>query len=344
MIPAENKAGRLRRRLWRERAVFVVLLGAGVAYYYLAIRGVGGPCLIALDGQPVVVVKNRAVANRVLNEIKREAGEAEGLKFLQQVTFHHVAAEGNRIVSDVEAMRVLSPRLTLVVNGAGVFANDRLVFGLPNQQEAMRALSHLLKELSPPDPELTRAFRERVRVRDTPVPLSLFLPSADGVMDKVRAQTAPRGVHVVQRGESAWVISGKYHVSLEALAYANPNLDLKLLHAEDRITLPGEGPPLTVISWKEVEEPIRSGPFAGKTQTVRIAYENGRQVERVVIRRPRREEPRRPETRHAARKPRSRPAVPRQNPQEAAPAPAQITGKLAPASPDDPPSENNTTP
>lgn len=332
-VSAGSGAGRLRRRLWWERAVFAVVLGAGLAYYYLIIRGVGGACLITLDGRPTVVVRSQAVANRVLAEIKQGAGKVEGASFLQQVALRHVSAEGNRLVSDVEAMRVLSPRLTVVVSGAGVFANDRLVFGLPNRREAVSALSRLLAEFSPRDPELARAFRERVRVSETQIPVSLLVPSADAVVDKVREMTPPRGTHLVQRGETAWKIAAQYHVSLEMLARANPGVDLKLLHEEDRLSLPGGGPPLTVIAWKEVVEPITTGSLAGKSQTVRLVYENGVKVETTVVRRPHREEPSRPESRRKPRR-RSRPTAGRQRApkavQEGAPPPQENTQEGAP--------------
>ncbi len=330
---ATSGARGLGRRLWWERAVFVAILGVGLAYYFLMIRGVGGACLITLDGRPLVVVKSQTVATRVLEEIKQSAGKVEGASFLQQVGLRHVSAEGNRIVSDVEAMRVLSPRLTVVVNGAGVFANDRLVFGLPNRAEAVSALSRLLAEFSPRDEELTRAFRERVRVRDTQIPVSVLVPSADAVVDKVREMTAPRGTHIVQRGETAWKIAEQYHVSLDMLARANPGANLKLLHEEDRISIPGGGPPLTVIAWKEVVEPITTGPLAGKSQTVRTVYENGVRVERAVVRRPRREESPRPESRRTPRR-RSRPAAHRERApkavQESAPPPQENTQESAP--------------
>ena len=313
----ERVARTCRRRLWLERAVFLAVVALGLGYYFVVVRGVGGACLILLDSRPVVVVRNRAVAHRVLDGIKQSAGDLPDVAFLQQVTLRPVSGEGNPIVSDVEALRLLLSRLTPVVKGVGVFANDQLIVGLPNRQEAVSALSRLLTELSPRGPEVTRAFRERVRVAETQIPVRLYLDSADRVMEKVREMTAPRGTHAVQRGDTAWKISRIYHVSLDALAYANPGVDLGRLHEEDRLTIPGGAPPVSVIARREIEETVAPG----KTQTVRITYLNGRETERAVVRRSRREEPSRPAPRR--RSVRRRPRAPGRRSESQGIAPAQ---------------------
>jgi len=273
----------LRRRLWIERAVLLVLLAVFVALYIGALPGGRRVCLVSADGRPVTVIQTRRDAERLLSELKSAFDlPADEIHFVQKITFHPVSAARNPVQSDREALEALATQLEPRVRAAAVLADGQPVIALPDQAEAVRTLSLVLKKFSPPDPHVTTYFKERVKVEMRDVPPDLMAHSADAALQRIAEETAPKARHEVKPGDSAWKIARDYDVSLDRLAHANPDLNLDRLRVGDRLAIPGGLPPLTVMAKKEIEEPIGEGP-SRRYRKVRITYENGMEVKREVI-------------------------------------------------------------
>ncbi|MDH4179496.1 MAG: LysM peptidoglycan-binding domain-containing protein, partial [Armatimonadota bacterium] len=183
---------------------------------------------------------------------------------------------------DSDAMDALRSRLRVVVPAAALLANEELVIALPNQGQAVRTLSLLLTEMSPPGPNVTVFFKEKVRVEVRDVPPDRLVGSPEEAVSRVVAEASPRTEHEVERGESAWKIARDYNVTLQRLGHANPELDLEALRAGAKLKIPGRLPPITVVARKEIEEEIGEGARR-RTRKVRITYENGMEVKRQVI-------------------------------------------------------------
>ncbi len=285
-VSAQEERGlpeKLRRRLWVERVVLLALVGVFVALYLGVVPGGRRVCLIAADGRPVVVVETRAEAERILSDIQTVPDLPMGkARFIQDVTLHDVSGLRHPPRSDLEAIGILTQELELVVRGAAILADDRFVVALPEAQEAVTALSLLLRELSPSDPGLTVYFKEKVSVEVMDVPPAKLMPSAEEAVGRIMKETSPKTVHRVKRGESAWQIARTYGVRLERLAHVNPGRDLERIREGETLRIPGSMAPVTVVARKEIEEPAGAGG-AQRTRKVRVTYENGVEVKREVI-------------------------------------------------------------
>jgi LysM repeat protein len=270
----------LRRRLWAERVVFVLIVGGVLAFHF---RGVGEKkaCLIAVDGRPAVVVASRRIAERVLDGIKASSGLPGQVGFTHKVTFHSVSAAGKKLLSDADAMGVLAAKLQPVVQASAILVNGEVVVGLPSREEAIRTISLLLERFSPPGPDVSRAFKEKVSVETQQVPADRFISTAQEAVERMVRAAGPKGKHEVRPGETGWKIALEHQVPLSRLQAANPGVDLDRIRAGDQLEIPGETSPLTVIARKEVQEDLGGG----RTGTVRITYENGVEVSRDVIKR-----------------------------------------------------------
>jgi LysM repeat protein len=274
---------RLQRRLWLERTVSLGLLGLLAALYLGVVPGARRATLIAADGQPVTVVPSEKDARRLLEQVKAASGlPADKVGFVQKVSFHSVAESRNPPQSDREAMAALSDSLDLVVAAAAVVAQGQLVVGLPDQQQAVKTLSLILSEFSPRDAATPPYFKESVKVDMRNVPADAFCSTAQEALTRILEEGAPKAEHEVVRGDSAWELARKYEVPLTRLAVANPELDMSHLQVGQKLKIPGELPPLTVIAYREVELPAGEGELAG-ARKVRITYENGVEVKREVI-------------------------------------------------------------
>lgn len=278
-VQMERKLRRVRRRLWIERLVLLALVGVFVGLYVGALPGGRRVCLVAVEGDPVAVLPSRAEAERILDEIKSASGlSPEVAEFAQKVTFHTAPAVRHPVQPEVEAIRALSQRLEVVAPAAAILADGELVVGLPTQEEAVRALSMLLRHFSPPDPEARAFFREQVKVVRQRVPVERFCASAEELIEKLQQAAESRETYTVRAGDRAWKIAEQHGVSLTRLGHANPSVDLDRLRVGDKLRLPGELPPVTVVARRQVEERV-----GGRIQVVRITYENGVEVRREVI-------------------------------------------------------------
>jgi LysM repeat protein len=283
VTPQPDSTYRFRRRLWVERIVLVVLIAVFLTLYLVARSGGGRACLISVNGQTAAVVANRAEAERLLQQLKAASGlPADKVHFAQQTALDLVSRRHHRVLGDAEAARALSTRLDTVIEAAAVLADGRIVFGLPDQNEAVSAISLFLEALSPPGDDITRVFKQQVKVELRDVPTQQYFFSARGAVNKMVEGATPRHVHEVKPGDTAWEIASHYHLSLSGLAVANPALDLNRIRPGDQLKIPGDPLPVTVIAKQDVQELVTRG-LRHRTQTVRITYENGVEVSRRVI-------------------------------------------------------------
>jgi LysM repeat protein len=279
-----DEVARLRRRLWIERVVWALLLAALVALYLGVLPGGRRTALIAVDGKPIAVVASRGDALRLLEEVKAGSGlPPERVSFAQKVIIHQVAAAKNPPQADREVIGALSEVLQPVVSATAIVANGEVVLALPDEAEAVRTLSLIVREFSPSEQTGTVYFRENVRIEGRQVRPALLYESAAAAMEKIVEGAAPKAEHAVTRGDSAWKIGRDYAVPLSRLAAANPDLDMDRLQVGQKVKIPGELPPLTVIARRDIEEPIAPGSLS--MRKVRITYENGVEVKREVIQR-----------------------------------------------------------
>jgi LysM repeat protein len=286
ILPAEGLVRALRRRLWIERVIWLALIGLLAAVHFGALPGGRRVTLIAVNGDPVTVVASRADARRLLDALKSPSGEVIGdVTFAEKVASHSVSASRNPIQSDSEAMKALAGRLHPMVQAAAIVAGGEVVLALPNQQEAVKTLSAILQRFSPPGDSVTRYFKEEVKVETRSVPVGALYPTANAALERIIEASRPKAEYEVRPGDSAWKIAQKYSVPLSRLGGANPGMDLNRVRAGERLKIPGELPPITIIARKEIKEPISDEPGA-PTRKVRISYENGAEVSRQVIGRP----------------------------------------------------------
>lgn len=286
ITPAEGLARALRRRLWIERVVWLTLIGLLAGLHFGAVPGGRRAVLITVNGGPVTVVASRADARRLLEAVKSPSGEAVGdVTFAEKVALHSVPASRNPVQSDSEAMKALAARLHPVVEAAAIVANGQVVLALPDQQEAVKTLSAILQRFSPTGGDVTRYFREEVKVETRSVPVEVMYASAEAAVERVAEASRPKEEYEVRPGDSAWRIAAKHNVPLSRLAAANPEANMDRVIVGETLRIPGELPPITVIARRELEEPVSDEPGAPKRK-VRILYENGAEMSRQVIGRP----------------------------------------------------------
>jgi LysM repeat protein len=300
--PSDLLVRQLRRRLWLERVFWLIIIGLAAAVHFGALPGGRRAILITANGQPVTVVGSRSEANRLLDDL-RSPSSVPGAKvtFAETVALHSVPASRNPIQSDSEAMRALAAKLHPVVRASAIVTNGEVVLGLPDQKEAVRTLSDILRHFSPPGENTTVYFKEQVKIETRDVPPEKLYPNAEKALARIAEASAPKGEYEVKPGDSAWKIAQRFSVPLSRLGAANPEVDMNRVLAGQKLKIPGELPPLTVIARKEIEERLGEGPFAA-ARKIRITYENGAEVNREIVGRQQRRAPSGPPRRTRSRR------------------------------------------
>jgi len=270
----------LQRRLWIERAVGLLILTTIAALYLGAIPGGRRAVLISANGEPITVVASRPQANALLDRLQESSGfPPDRVEFAEKLTFHGVSAARNPIATEHEALKALDQKLTLIVQGAAILVGGEVLIALPDQQEAVRTLSMLLKEFAPPGENMTVYFKERVKVDVRKVSPDKLYPSAEEAVAKIVEATAPKKEYLVKPGDSAWKIARDNDITVARLQNANLNVDFERLPIGAKLRIPGELPPLTIIARRDIEEPLPGG----RKKKIRITYENRVEIKRDLI-------------------------------------------------------------
>jgi LysM repeat protein len=283
VAPSDLLVRQLRRRLWLERVCWLLLLGLLGAVHFGAVPGGRRAILITANGQPVTVVASRGEANRLLDDLKSPSNVPNTkVAFAETVTLRSVSAARNPIQSDSEAMNAIAAKIHPVVRASAIIVNGEIVLALPDQSEAVTVLSDILNRFSPPGEDVTRYFKEQVKVETRDVPPDTLYPNDEKAVARIAEASAPKGEYEVKPGDSAWKIARHFAVPLSRLGAANPEVDLNKVRLGQKLKVPGDLPPLTVIARREIQEPLGESPFA-PARKIRITYENGAEVNREII-------------------------------------------------------------
>ncbi len=270
------------RAPWLRAVLFLLVAAAFLAYRIgPGLRG-RRVCMVLVDGRPVTVVKTRQQAEKLLDQIKRAHGPAEGVEFAQKVSFRLVSASRHPVKGEKEARAALSRRLTPVIEGEAILVNGEPLIALPTRAEAAKTLALIQQEFAPKGRGFTVVFKEKIEVKKERVPADRYAQTAEEAVKKVAAESKPVTIHTVRAGETAWQLARDAGIPLRALASANPDKDISNLRVGEHIKIPGRGGGITVIATTVIQEPVGEGNER-RLQLTRMTYENGVLVGREVI-------------------------------------------------------------
>lgn len=305
-----NVIARLQRRLWIERGVFLVTVIAILAAWgYPALFP--GVWAIYVQGKPLVAMRDRQEANRVLETVKQQYGAgASGAAFAGQVRLGRANPAAVPITDPETAVEKLDAVWKLHADQALIYVDGAAVVALPSEQEARAVLERVKADLSTEVGELQVApeFKQPVEIRMEPTTedISADVETAVALLEGKDAEGA--GVHRVGSGQNAWSIARQHELSLSELKRLNPDTNLNRLRIGQELSVAGMTEPLVTVAAegrRSVEEPVgfrtelRSSPNmflgkrlllrAGKPGRARVTYrvrcENGKVVEREELER-----------------------------------------------------------
>jgi LysM repeat protein len=283
----ENKA--LKRRLWLERSLFILLL-APVGSLWLLPRLASGPRSIQVDGRTVAVVESRAVAERVLTTVKRaRAGAAaESAAFARPVTLARVGREAESPVAEEAAVVRLAAAVTVQAARTVILVDGTPRVALPDERAAAATLALVKSHYAGLVQRLAAEprFKQQVTIAQRTVPTELWRPDPESAADFLieGPATAPAG-HTLAPGESFSGVAARYHLGLEELRRLNPDVRPSRLRPGETLNIrsPREAP-ITVIVRAQVRRIPRSLRTPGQRRGPgEVTYENGIAVAAIAV-------------------------------------------------------------
>lgn len=254
----------LRRRARKRQAVMPPAVHPGRLVLALLFVGLltGGAFFFAghhrtnyaliLDSRLLVVLRSREDATAALLALKRKyAAAAPELVSFREGTKVRIQAWKNteHVLTRDEAVRKLDAQLTIILTGPIIKVNGKPLVMLASPEAAGQALSLMLQRGSRGRAG-SPTFKERITT-----PTVTFVEGEQDFLPVVTPKEAaaqlvhpPRkAFYIVGKGDSFWTIGQAYGLTVEQLQKLNPGVDYRKLDVGDRVELPDQPAPVTVV-------------------------------------------------------------------------------------------------
>jgi LysM repeat protein len=243
-------------RLYRSAlAVAVVVIIVLVALLAGSANRARRARMIGLDGQGVCLVRDQAAARSVREYLLRcGRGALPGkATFAQRWEEVVVTSRDQRPLSVAEAVQLLQPRVTVLVEAAAIVVDGAISVKLPTPDLANEALG-AVKALYVREGEriVTQRYRDDVTVRPVTVPPAEIVGDVTKAVAAIaRAKREPES-YPVKAGDVPDKIAAKHGMKLAELYALNPGLKGRNISAGERLTVSTARPLVTVVTVKDV--------------------------------------------------------------------------------------------
>ena len=221
--------------------------------------------MIGLDGQGICLVRDQAAARAVREALLRAGkGNLPGKATIaQRWEEAAVTSRDQRPVSVEEAVQLLQPRVTVLVEAAAIVVDGTTTVKLPTVELANEALG-AVKALYVREGEriVTQRFLENVAVQQTTAPPAEIVADVTKAVAAVaRAKREPEA-YAVKAGDVPDKIAAHHGMKLAELYALNPGLKGRNIGAGEQLKVSTSRPLVTVVTVKDVsrKEPFDAPP------------------------------------------------------------------------------------
>ena len=254
------------------------------------------PFTIEVAGKPIVTVESRAIAKKVLADVRVQGASVPSpgsTRFVESVTFSRAA--GNAEVSDVpEAVRALGEVVSVEAQGWAVIVDDKPVLALTSKEDSEKALDLVKRFYEAKVKSLysRSTFKESVSLDKRFVRIGKLLSSPEDAANALTTTSEKPQLHIVQRGDRAVHIATRYEITLSQLKSLNPGVDPNRITEGDTLVVRLPKLPITVVCKSLIietasvtpPEGVRHGPKSGtRVSKMLVTYENGKRISEEII-------------------------------------------------------------
>lgn len=264
---------------------------------------------VVVEGTEIGLVKDRQTAEQAFDMLLAEVNQTakSPLTYSENITYQPVRAKANQLLSAEELKEALARRLTFLTGAVALEINGEPRLVLADEKAARQVLQRVKETHTPKGERISNLqviFEEKVLL----VPQNVEPDQVIDVEEATRRMlegTKKIEQHVVEPGESLWLIARNNKTTVEELREANPQLksdglkigqQINLLRADPLInvsvsyqrtvkeTIPA---PVRVQSdnnlWRGQERVLERGKPGEKEVVYDISERNGVQIRREVL-------------------------------------------------------------
>lgn len=249
---------------------------------------------IRIDGKLVCLVPNKAAADQVRTRLLRQGkGDLPGeVGFSQQWEDSSWPVEDREVLSASQAIKLLAPKLTVLVSAAAITVDDTEVVVMATRELASKVLDALqAKYISEEDKLLARPkFRQNVLIADVQKPVDQILTDIGTAVQQLSQPHTRAQTYVVKAGDYPTKIAAQFKMSASRLFKINPGLKGRTIYAGEKIKVSAPAAPITVVTVKEktYTKELKAAPEKIESSALpkgerRIVREEVRGKKKVVV-------------------------------------------------------------
>jgi len=225
----------LKRRIWRERQIWLLLLLLLLAFTFYQ-RWANEFYVFKVNGAAVVWAKSRKAAQEIERSVKEKQGAGipanVNTRFAQSVKIERAGFTGDEIPDLQEATEKLSAFLNLMVVGPVIMVDDKPIVGVPSQEIAQLVRKEIMRKLAPTGTTgevILERFKEKVEPKNGEVPVNMFRSDTKDAVDLLTGKGRPGApgkpyvtvVSVIQELERGGAAGGGAPARMVKVTYEN---------------------------------------------------------------------------------------------------------------------------
>ena len=235
---------------------------------------------LTLDGQILGIVRDADEAfNQAVNTLQREMRQLYGMEAYIPDTreWLEVKATDEELTTQAALITALKNQLGIKVKATALAIDGEPLVILPSLQMAENLLEQIMEPYLDPEVEyLETGFSENYQLMEVVADLS-DIWDMEEALQYLQTGTDEIKIHVVQPGESTWLIARQNDMTVEEIEAANPGLVSERLSIGQELNLIVPTPYLTVrtLEYAELAEPI---PFETEEVESESLYQGDRRI------------------------------------------------------------------
>lgn len=262
---------------------------------------------VLLDGKQVALVESRQEAEKVLAGLKAEKAKIwnRNVAMKEAVTFRETETRLYKIDSVGDLKEILDDKVTFVAAATGIRIDGRVALVVKDVRTAEDILKKIKENFTDSKIDISSArFAEKVEIVQVPASLKEII-EPEKALELIKNGRQKKTVHVVEAGDSLWLIARKYDMHVADLKSANPDLkgekldlgqELNLVKLEPMINVLAEGQitlketlPYDVVVekdgslWRGRQKVKQKGENGSREVTYKVVLKNGAEVSKVVL-------------------------------------------------------------
>jgi murein DD-endopeptidase MepM/ murein hydrolase activator NlpD len=304
---AKKLIGRVNLNNKKVGAAVVVALALSTGIY-LYVSNIGYN--VYINGTSVGIVKGKKMVEEVVAEITEEIGKNyadDNLIIGAELKLEKVKLSGETPVDRHSLKERIKNCIDLKKQAVTLYIEGQPVVSLMGKKNAEEVLKEIKKSFVSQDQEVTLDniyFKEKVDIVERAVEIETLMNPEDALRYLVNGTTETK-VYTVKKGDSFWLISKSYNISMEDLEKANPGVNPKRLQIGQQLNMIVPKPFITVVTeetctykekipfqteYKESNEFFKGesivkiyGKYGEREVTAKVVKENGMEVSREIL-------------------------------------------------------------